>query len=112
MSSLMTPAPRPTRRNPFKPGGMLAKQFDAILKAYADGHRDVVRGGVRCMGNGWAVPFWHGYDGFPAGVMAPRGTLAWACYRAGQAQRLIDNKRGVYVPPKTNSIVGTTGSKT
>lgn len=97
--------PRATRRNPFKAGSALARQFDGIMQAYATGHRDVIRAGVRCMGNGWAVPFWKGYDGLPPYVI-PRDSLAWACYRAGQAQRLLDNERGVFIPPRTNSIVG------
>lgn len=85
---------------------MPARQFDAILKAYAEGHRDVVResGTARCMGNSMAVAFWRGYDATPP-YTTPRDSQAWACYRAGQAQRIIDDKRGVYVQPKTNSIV-------
>jgi hypothetical protein len=77
-----------------------------MLKAYADVHRDVLREGgkVRCMGNNMAASFWRGYDS-TAPHAIPRETLAWACYRAGQAQRLMDDKRGVYVPPKSNSIV-------
>lgn len=99
-------APRPSLRNPFKAGSMLARQFDGMLKAYAEGHRDVVREGgkTRCMGNSMASSFWRGYDSTPPHIV-PRDALVWACYRAGQAQRLIDDKRGVYVPPKTNSIV-------
>lgn len=98
--------PKPTKRNPFKAGGSLARQFDGMLKAYADGHRDVVREGgkVRCMGNNMAVHFWRGYDGLP-NIQADRQALVWACYRAGQAQRLIDDERGVHVPPKSNSVV-------
>lgn len=98
--------PKPTQRNPFKDGSVLAKQFDGMLKAYADGHKDVLRegGARRCMGNGWADNFWLGYDSAPP-FRVPKGTPAWACYRAGQAQRLIDNARNVYVPPTTNSIV-------
>lgn len=92
-------APRASRRNPFKAGSPLARQFDSMLKAYADGHRDVVcEGGKgRSMGNSWADNFWLGYDGAPP-FRVPQGTWAWACYRAGQAQRLIDDERGVYVP--------------
>lgn len=99
-------APKPSRRNPFKAGSPLAKQFDGLLQAYAIGHKDLVREGgtVRCMGNGWADNFWLGYDSVPP-WRVPKGTLAWASYRAGQAQRLIDDGRGVYVTPKTNSLV-------
>lgn len=98
--------PKAGRRNPFKAGGMFARQFDGMLKAYAEGHRDVVREGgkTRCMGNAMATAFWRGYDSAPPALI-PRDSLVWACYRAGQAQRLIDNERGVYVPPKTNSRV-------
>jgi hypothetical protein len=96
--------PHPPRRNPFKAGSMLAKQFDGILAAYAQGHRDVIRDGVRCMGNGWATSFWRGYDNAQAAWVV-KGTLAWACYRAGQFARAADDKRGVFIPPKTNSGV-------
>ena len=98
-------------RNPFKPGSLLAKQFDGMLQAYASGHRDLLReqGTVRCMGNGWADNFWLGYDGC-APTRVPKGTLAWACYRAGQRQRTLDNRRGVFVPVKTNSRVPRAGA--
>ncbi len=98
--------PKATRRNPFKAGSHLAKQFDGMLKAYAEGHRDVVREGgkTRCMGNSMATAFWRGYDSSPPHII-PRDALTWACYRAGQAQRLMDDERGFYVPPKTNSRV-------
>ena len=83
--------PKPSRRNPFKPGSVLFGQFDAMLKAYADKHPDVVRvDGRRCLGNGWASAFWKGYDNKPPYLVAA-GTPAYACYRAGQAQRLIDD---------------------
>lgn len=97
--------PKPSLRNPFKAGSAFAKQFDGMLKAYEDGHRDVVREGgkVRCMGNSMATAFWRGYDSTPPYII-PRNALVWPCYRAGQAQRLMDDARGVYVPPKTNSI--------
>lgn len=99
-------APRPSLKNPFKIGSLFAKQFDGMLKAYGEGHRDVVRDGgtVRCMGNSMATAFWRGYDGAPPHLI-PRNTAVWACYRAGQAQRILDDQRGVYVPPKSNSIV-------
>ena len=92
-------APRASRRNPFRAGSPLAGQFDTMLKLYADGHKDVVLDGgkVRCTGNSWADNFWLGYESVQP-VRVPKGTWAWACYRAGQAQRLIDNERGVYVP--------------
>lgn len=78
---------------------MQARQFDGILKAYKEGHRDVIREGrIRCYGNGWANPFWKGYDGLPPTIL-PKDSLAYACYRAGQTQRLIDNERGVYIDP-------------
>lgn len=98
--------PKPTLRNPFKAGSVMAKQFDGMLQAYAEGHRDIVREGgkVRCMGNSMATSFWRGYDSTPPHIV-PKGTPAWACYRAGQAQRLLDDARGVYVPPKSNSLV-------
>lgn len=97
--------PKPTRRNPFAAGSTMAKQFDGMLKLYADGHRDVLRPGpTRGMGNSMAGAFWRGYDGQPPQTI-PRNALSYACYRAGQAQRLIDNARGVFIPPKSNSIV-------
>lgn len=93
-----TAVPKATRRNPFKPGDMLAKQYDGMLRAYSTAHPDVILNGARCMGNSFAAPFWRGYDGASPGPIAPRGSLAWACYRAGQTQRLLDNDRGVFVP--------------
>lgn len=108
----MHPVPQPPRRNPFKAGGLLAKQFDAALAAYNTGSRDLIRddGATRCMGNGWACAFWAGYDSRPVKWVVP-GTLAHACYRAGQAQRIKDDARGVFVSPKTNSRVSAGGSK-
>jgi hypothetical protein len=108
--------PKPTRRNPFKAGSLLAKQFDTMLKAYADGHRDVVREGgtVRCMGNSLASSFWRGYDSTNPAII-PRDSFAWAAYRAGQAQRLIDNERGVFVaasPMYQGRAIKATGSST
>ncbi len=42
---------------------MPARQFDSMLKLYAEGHRDLVRPGpVRCMDNNMAMAFWKGYD--------------------------------------------------
>lgn len=98
--------PRPSLRNPFKAGSIMAKQFDGMLRLFAERHRDVLRegGAARCMGNSMATSFWRGYDSAPPHVV-PRNALVWACYRAGQAQRLLDDQRGVFVPPKTNSIV-------
>jgi len=98
--------PKPSLRNPFKAGGLLAKQFDGMLKAYEEEHRDVLRenGTVRCMGNIMATSFWRGYDNTPPHIV-PRDAPVWACYGAGQAQRILDNRRGVYVAPKSNSIV-------
>jgi hypothetical protein len=90
--------PTPSRRNQFKPGSGLARQFDGLLKAYALGHHDVVRnnGTVRCLSNSMASAFWRGYDSVPP-VLFEKNTFGWAAYRAGQAQRLIDNERGVFV---------------
>lgn len=98
--------PRPTRINPFQPGSQMARMYEGMLTIYASGHRDILRedGKARCMGNSMADNFWLGYDNAPPSRV-PRNTLAWACYRAGQTQRLRDDARGVYVPPKTNSIV-------
>lgn len=96
---MMVAVPKPSRRNPFK-DKTLALQFDLILKAYENGHRDVIRenGTQRCMSNSLAGSFWRGYDAVPP-VIIPKGTAGWAAYRAGQAQRIIDTERGVYVPP-------------
>lgn len=97
--------PKPSRRNPFKAGGKAAILFDHMLTLYAEGHRDLLRTGpVRCMGNNMAVAFWRGYDSIPPHTI-PKDTPVWACYRAGQAQRLLDDEQDRYVPPKTNSIV-------
>ena len=58
--------PKPSRRNPFKAGGQPARQFDHMLKLYAEGRRDILRlGPARCMGNNMAVAFWRGYDSIP-----------------------------------------------
>ena len=57
--------PKPSRRNPFTEGGSAARQFDQMLRLYAEGHQDLLRlGPVRCMGNNMAVAFWRGYDVF------------------------------------------------
>ena len=89
--------PKPLKRNPFKVGSILARQFDGMLKGYADGNRDIIRNGSsRCMGNSLATAFWRGYDSTPP-LIIPRNALTWACYRAGQAQRMIDAESGVYV---------------
>lgn len=98
--------PRPSRRNPFKVGGIFATQFNTMLKAYAAGHQDIVRqaGTRRHMGNALATAFWRGYDGTPP-LVIPRNALVWACYRAGQTQRLLDADRGVYVPPLAKGSV-------
>jgi hypothetical protein len=92
--------PRPTQRNPFRAGSVLARQFDNMLKAYANGHRDVIRENhtVRALGNSLSCAFWRGYDATPP-IVIPRGTPVWAAYRAGQAQRMIDDQRGVFVLP-------------
>jgi hypothetical protein len=91
--------PRPSRRNQFQAGSPLARQFDAMLRAYAIGHRDVLlenRSG-RSLSNSLSSAFWRGYDSVPP-LTIPRGTFLWAAYRAGQAQRLADNQRQVFVP--------------
>lgn len=83
-------APKPSRRNPFKAGSPLAQQFDTMLKAYSDRHPDVIHSdGRRCLGNTLSSAFWKGYDLTPPYLVA-RDTWAWACYRAGQTQRLLD----------------------
>ena len=103
--SVSAAVPKPSRRNPFKAGGQPARQFEQMLKLYADGHRDLLRlGPARCMGNNMAVAFWRGYDSTPPHTIA-KDTPLWACYRAGQAQRLLDDEQDRYVPPRTNSIV-------
>lgn len=105
VKSTQATVPQPSRRNPFKPGGMPARQFDNMLKLYAEGHRDLVRPGpVRCMGNNMAVAFWKGYDRTPPHTI-PKNTPLWACYRAGQTQRLVDDEQDRFVPARTNSIV-------
>ena len=97
--------PKPSRRNPFTEGGSAARQFHQMLRLYAEGHQDLLRlGPVRCMGNNMAVAFWRGYDSIPPHTI-PKNTPLWACYRAGQTQRLLDDEQDRYVPPRTNSIV-------
>lgn len=64
--SVSAAVPKPSRRNPFKAGGQPARQFDHMLKLYAEGRRDILRlGPARCMGNNMAVAFWRGYDSIP-----------------------------------------------
>lgn len=83
--------PKPAKRNPFKQGSPLAQQFDNILKAYADKHPDVIHpSGRRCLGNTMSSAFWKGYDLNPP-YLVDKNTYAWACYRAGQTQRLRDD---------------------
>ncbi|MBR8426178.1 hypothetical protein [Burkholderia cenocepacia] len=83
--------PKPSRRNPFKAGNPLAQQFDTMLKAYAERHPDVIHpDGRRCLGNNASSAFWKGYDLTPPYLIG-NGTWAWACYRAGQTQRLLDD---------------------
>lgn len=71
--------PAPPKRNPFKAGSLLARQFDGCLKARKDGHKDMRPGA----GNGLASAFWRGFNGIPP-LTAPEGSLAYAAYRAGQ----------------------------
>jgi hypothetical protein len=84
-----------TRRNPFRVPEY-AKLFDGLLAAYAAGHRDILRDGRRALGNSLASAFWRGYDSVPNRMFAP-GTFGFVAYRTGQAQRLADNERGVYI---------------
>ena len=84
-----------TTRNPFRVP-QYAKLFDGLLAAYARGHRDILRDGTRCMGNSLASAFWRGYDAVPTTLFAP-GTYGFVAYRAGQAQRRMDDARGVYI---------------
>lgn len=90
--------PRPTRHNPFKPGSHLARQYAGLLAAYANGSRDLLHPcRIRNTGSSLAGAFWRGYDGATPNTV-PRSTLAWAAYRAGQTQRLIDAEHGSIVP--------------
>lgn len=79
--------PRAPRRNPFKAGSLLAKQFDAVLEAHRIKHRDLMRG----RGNAFASAFWKGYDNVPP--FYPHDSLAWACYRAGQFAALSTQEK-------------------
>lgn len=91
VKNLQPRMPRPSERNPFKPGNLLFTQFDVMLKAYADKHPDVFHAnGRRCIGNSQAGAFWKGYDLNPP-YLIQKGSLAYACYRAGQTQRIKDN---------------------
>lgn len=102
---MIATTPKPVKSNPFRAGSDMARMFDGVRKSYKEGHRDIVRdnGTVRCMGNNMAVSFWKGYDGIPPYTIQ-QGSLAYACYRAGQTARIEDDARGVFVPPRTNSI--------
>ncbi|CAJ6621004.1 Uncharacterised protein [Burkholderia pseudomallei] len=83
--------PKPARRNPFKAGSPLAQQFDTMLSAYAARHPDLMHAdGRRCLGNTASSAFWKGYDLTPP-YLVVSGSWAWACYRAGQTQRLHDD---------------------
>ena len=88
----MTPKmPKPSKRNPFRVGSDLAKQFDSMLASYAARHPDIIHeDGRRCLGNTLSSAFWKGYDLLPP-YLVDQGTWAWACYRAGQTQRLKDD---------------------
>ncbi len=71
-------APPAPKRNPFKPGSVMASQFDVTVQAHCAKHRDLMRG----RGNIIASMFWKGYDGTRA--LVDKQSLAWARYRAGQ----------------------------
>ena len=88
----MTPKmPKPSKRNPFPVGSDLAKQYHSMLASYAARHPDIIHeDGRRCLGNTMSSAFWKGYDLLPPYLVA-QGTWAWACYRAGQTQRLKDD---------------------
>lgn len=74
--------PKPPRCNPFKAGSVMAEQFTNTLRAHVARHKDMRRGA----GNNIASAFWKGVDRIPP-ITIPRGSLAWACYRAGQYVR-------------------------
>ena len=69
----------------------MANQFEAMLASYSAGHSDILHeDGRRCLGNTLSCAFWKGYDLLPP-YLVDQGTWAWACYRAGQTQRLLDD---------------------
>lgn len=88
----MQPVPVPPSsaagiRNPFRIP-VLRKQFDAMVFAYVERHKDLIHpNGVR-PGNAWAQAFWRGFDGVPRPVRDNlKDTPAYACWRAGAAVR-------------------------
>jgi len=73
-----------TIRNPFRDRGM-RKQFDAAVATFEDGgfrNSD----GTQNRGGSHKVSFWNGFNGV-RDCYTVRGSLGWACYRAGQACR-------------------------
>lgn len=66
---------------------ILRRTYDAMRKAYADRHHDLIRAdGSRNLGNGFAGAFWRGFDGVLAGRWdsASRQTPSYACWCAGR----------------------------
>lgn len=76
-----------TTRNPFKQRDM-ARVFDAMLAAARDPKSELYHAdGSPRTGAMQRCAFWDGYFLKPRTAHAAPGTLAWACFRAGQAFR-------------------------
>jgi hypothetical protein len=78
-------------KNPFKDPD-LARAFDAMIRSAKEGGLTVVdsRGVLRRRGGGThRCAFWNGYEYETTKDMKlyERGTMGWACYRAGMAWR-------------------------
>ena len=77
-------------KNPFRQP-LLRKQFDVMVAAHDNFHRDVrPAADRRCRGNSLATMFWRGFDNIATGMRGPNwpkggdGSFGYACYRAGQ----------------------------
>lgn len=73
-----------TIRNPFKQDELI-RTFDTAVQLFSTRHSNLfTAGGQPHRSNGVASPFWQGYFDEPVTTI-PKGTLAFAYYRAGQA---------------------------
>lgn len=82
MNSNITPSTEHGIRNPFRNGDM-RRIFDGYVDAF---HKGALRNpdGSQSRGGSHRVSFWNGYNGLKDNY-TPKGSIGWACYRAGQA---------------------------
>jgi len=74
-------------RNPFK-NRHLARIFDDVLVCARNPKSELYHpDGRQRTGALQRCAFWDGFNGVARSAHASPGTLAWACYRAGQAYR-------------------------